>query len=68
MEQGESSHGPHYLCFVTTSAEQVLTDVPLLLQIDGCTVDVGMNVQVFVEQGDIVECSSDISLFYYFRV
>ena len=69
VEQGGSSHGPYYLCFVTTSTKQELIDVPLLLQMDGCTVDVEMNIQLYMEQGDNLECSpSDILLFYYFQV
>lgn len=68
VEQGGSSHGPYHLSFVPTSTEHVLTDVPLLLQIDGCTVDVGTNVQVLTHQKDILQhSSSDFSLFYYFK-
>lgn len=68
VEQDRSSHGPYYLSFVTTSIDQELPEVPLLLKIDGCTVDIGMSVKLLTEQGTTLQSSPySISLLCYFQ-
>ena len=67
MEQEGSTHGPYYLSFTTTSTDQVLAEVPLLLRIDGYEVDMGMSVKLATEEEAILQpSSSSISMFYCF--